>query len=136
MALIGIYFGELTAGAADGTKASEGTGAAPITIGPLDTASNQESSPLKLALRCDSGYTAASGATIAISGTTAAKWALAPDADGSAGTFGAYGASLVISSAIVATNTLFWAKAKAESTESPLSDTSVDLVVTATISPV
>ena len=136
MALIGIYFGEPTPGDTDGTKASEGTGAAPITIGPLDTAANQESSPMKLAIRCDSGYTAAAGATIAISGTTAAKWALAPDADGSSGTFGAYGASLVISSAIVATNTLFWAKAKTESSESPLSDTSVDLVVTATISPV
>ena len=136
MALIGIYFGSPTSGSTDGTKASEGTGASPITIGPLDTATNQESSPLKLAVRCDTGYAASGGATIAISGTTAAKWALAPDEAGSAGTFGAYGDSLVIATAIAATNTVFWAKAKASSTESPLSDTSVDLVVTATISPV
>lgn len=136
MALIGVYFDYPTAGSNDGTRASEGTGAAPITIGPLDTAANQESSPVKLAVRCDIGYAASSGATIAISGTTAAKWALAPDAEGSAGTFGAYGDSLVIASAITAANTVFWTKAKAASTESPLSDTSVDLVVTATISPV
>ena len=136
MALIGVYFDYPTAGSTDGTKASEGTGAAPITIGPLDTATNQESSPLKLAVRCDAGYAAAGGATIAISGATATKWALAPDVEGSAGTFGAYGASLAIATAITAANLIFWAKAKAESTESPLSDTSVDLVVTATISPV
>ena len=136
MSQIHIYYGSPTAAGTDGTVASEGTESSPIIIGPLDIATNQESDPVKLAIRCDDGYKAATGATITPTGTGAAYWALAPDNSGSAGTFGAYGASLVISSAIVATNTLFWAKAKAESSESPLSDTSVDLVVTATISPV
>ena len=133
MSLIGIYFGTVTAAGTDGTRASEGTGATPITIGPLDTATNEESDPVKLAIRCDSGYSD-TGATITPTGTTATKLALAPDNSGSPGTFGAYGAALelgVVSDA----NTLFWAKAKTVSTETPTNDTSVDLVIAATISP-
>ena len=133
MSLIGIYFGSPTSGGTDGTRASEGTGATPITIGPLDTASNAVSSAVKLAIRCDSGY-AATGATVTPTGTSAAKWALAPDSGGSAGTFGAYGAALTIG-AVSDANTLIWAKAKATSDESPTNDTSVDLVIAATIAP-
>lgn len=133
MSLIGIYFGTVTAGGTDGTRASEGTGATPITIGPLDTATNEESSAVKLAIRCDSGY-AATGATITPTGTTATKWALAPDDAGSAGTFGAYGAALSVG-AVSDANTLVWAKAKAASAESPSNDASVDLVIAATIAP-
>ena len=135
MSLIGICFGTVTAGGTDGTRASEGTGATPITIGPLDTATNEESSAVKLAIRCDSGYAAAAGATITPTGTTATKWALAPDNSGSAGTFGAYGAALEFASAIPDSNVLFWAKAKTVSTETPTNDTSVDLVIAATIAP-
>ena len=134
MSLIGIYFGTVTAGGTDGTRASEGTGATPITIGPLDTATNEESSAVKLAIRCDSGYAAAAGATITPTGTTATKWALAPDDAGSAGTFGAYGAALSVG-AVSDANTLVWAKAKAASAESPSNDVSVDLVIAATIAP-
>ena len=133
MSLIGIYFGTVTASGTDGTRASEGTGATPITIGPLDTATNEESSAVKLAIRCDSGY-AATGATITPTGTTATKWALAPDDAGSAGTFGAYGAALSVG-AVSDANTLVWAKAKAASAESPSNDVSVDLVIAATIAP-
>jgi len=134
MSLIGIYFGTVTAGGTDGTRASEGTGSTPITIGPLDTATNEESSAVKLAIRCDSGY-AATGTTITPTGTTATKWALAPDSSGSAGTFGAYGAALEFAGAIPDSNVLFWAKAKTVSTETPTNDTSVDLVIAATIAP-
>ena len=133
MSLIGIYFGTVTAGGTDGTRASEGTGSTPITIGPLDTATNEESSAVKLAIRCDSGY-AATGATITPTGTTATKWALAPDNAGSAGTFGAYGAYLDVG-AVSDANTLIWAKAKTVDTEVPMNDTTVDLVIAATIAP-
>lgn len=133
MSLIGIYFGTVTAGGTDGTRASEGTGSTPITIGPLDTATNEESSAVKLAIRCDSGY-AATGATITPTGTTATKWALAPDSSGSAGTFGAYGAALTVG-AVADSNTLIWVKAKAASAETPVNDASVDLVIAATIAP-
>ena len=135
MSLIGIYFGNPTGGGTDGTRASEGTGAMPITIGPLDTATNEESDPVKLAIRCDSGYVTATGTTVTPTGTSANKWALAPDNAGSAGTFGAYGAALTFASAIPDSNVLFWAKAKAADTETPTNDTSVDLVIAATISP-
>lgn len=133
MSLIGIYFGTVTAGGTDGTRASEGTGSTPIIIGPLDTATNEESSAVKLAIRCDSGY-AATGATITPTGTTATKWALATDSSGSAGTFGAYGAALSVG-AVSDANTLIWAKAKTVSTETPSNDVSVDLVIAATIAP-
>lgn len=133
MSLIGIYFGTVTAAGTDGTRASEGTGATPITIGPLDTATNEESDPVKLAIRCDSGY-AATGTTVTPTGTSASKWALAPDDEGSAGTFGAYGAALSVG-AVGDANTIIWAKAKAASAETPSNDTSVDLVIAATIAP-
>ena len=134
-ALIGIYFGSPTAGGTDGTRASEGSGATPITIGPLDAAANEESEPLKLAIRCDSGYVAASGATITPTGTGATKWALAPDNSGVPGTFEAYGNALAFGAQIPDSNVVFWAKAKAVSTENPTNDTSVDLLIAATISP-
>lgn len=135
MSLIGIYFANPTAGGVDGTRTSEGTGLAPINIGPLDTATNEVSSALKLAVRCDSGYKAATGATITPTGTSAASWALAPDNAGVAGTFGSYGAALTFSAEIPDTNVLFWAKAKAASSESPVEDTTVDLVLSAVITP-
>ena len=134
-ALIGIYFANPTASGTDGTRASEGTGLTPIAIGPLDTATNEVSSALKLAIRCDSGYKAATGATVTPTGTSAASWALAPDSAGSAGTFGAYGAALTFGAEIPDSNVLFWAKAKSASAESPADDTTVDLVIAATISP-
>ena len=132
-ALIGIYYGTPTAGGTDGTRASEGTGTTPITIGPLDTATNEVSAATKLAIRCDSGY-AATGTTVTPTGTSAASWALAPDNAGSAGTFGAYGAALTVG-AVADSNTLIWVKAKAASAENPQNDTSVDLVIAATIAP-
>jgi hypothetical protein len=55
---------------------------------------------------------------------------------GGISTTGGYGAALTISSAIGATNTLFYAKAKATSDESPANDTSVDLQVQATVAAV
>ena len=55
-ALIGLYFGTVTAGGVDGTRASESTGATPVTIGPLSVTANEESAPAKLAIRCDSGF--------------------------------------------------------------------------------
>jgi hypothetical protein len=133
---IHLYKGTVTAGGTDGTLVSEDTELSPITVGPLNATINEESAAQKLAVRCDPGYLTRSGfnTTITPTGTFAAKWALAPDSSGSAGTFGAYGAVLTISSVINATNTLFWVKAKAESTETvPVNDTTVNLVVAATV---
>lgn len=136
MANIHVYQGAPTDGATDGTLVSEGTGLAAISV-TLRADLNEESSAIKLAVRCESGFkTVENGGhhvVITPTGTTAAKWALAPDNAGSAGVFGAYGAALNIDSEVDATNTIFWAKAKATDDETPSNDTSVDLQVVALI---
>lgn len=134
MADIHIYKGTVTAGGTNGTLVSEaGAQTSPIEIGQLNATNNEVSTDQKLAIRCDTGYTTSGDTTITPTGTTAAKWALAPDNAGAAGTYGAYGAALTISSAIDATNTIFWVKAKATSDESPSNDVSVSLQVSATV---
>ena len=135
MAYLHLYSGTPTAGGTDGQLLSEGDHSAPVTIGPLNASTNQVSSPVKMAIRSDvdsvSGHAYVTGDTTTITptGTTAADWALAPDSSGSAGTFGSYGAALTLSSGITNTNTIFWAKAKAASGETPASDISVGLHV-------
>jgi len=134
MADIHVYKGTVTAGGTDGTLVSEeGAQTAPITVGPLNSTNNEVSTDQKLAIRCDTGYVTSGDTAITPTGTTAAKWALAPDNAGVAGVYGAYGAALTISSAIDATNTIFWAKAKSTSDESPVNDVSVSLQVSATV---
>jgi len=134
LADIHIYKGTVTAGGTNGTLVSEaGAQTSPIEIGQLNATNNEVSTDQKLAIRCDTGYTTSGDTTITPTGTTAAKWALAPDNAGAAGTYGAYGAALTISSAIDATNTIFWVKAKATSDESPSNDVSVSLQVSATV---
>ena len=122
-----------TGGGTDGTLVSENTGLAPITTAVLNATNNEIGDPIKLALRCETGYNTSGNTTITPTGTSAAKWALAPDNAGSPGAFGSYGTALTISSTINTTNQLFWARAKATSDETPVNDSSVDLVVSATI---
>jgi hypothetical protein len=137
MANFHIYKNNPTAGGTNGTQVSEGTGLEPILTGNLNTTENQESLPIKLAIRCETGYRTVSGesTTFAPIGTTSAKWALALD-DGTGNapsTFGAYGATLTMTSQVTSVNTIFWAKAKATTDESPANDISVDLQVQAKI---
>jgi hypothetical protein len=134
--LIHMYKGTITSGGTDGTLISEGDGSNPITVGPLNATINEESAPIKLALRCDTGFTTVGNVVITPQGTNMDKWALALDNAGAAGTFGAYGASLTITDTISTTNKIFWARAKAVSTEDPVNDTTVDLTVQATIAAV
>lgn len=122
-----IYMNNPTAGAADGTQISEGTGLAQLKIGPLNAANNEESAPVKLAIRCESGYKTGDVTTIALTGKTANMWAMAPDNNGSPGTWGAYGGSLTFAAGITTTNTLFWIKAKSADTENPVNDATVSL---------
>lgn len=127
--LIHMYSGTVTAGGTNGTQISEGDESNPLTIGPLNASENEESDPVKVALRCNSGYATSGNTVITPQGTTATKWALAQDNSGTAGTFGTYGAALTISSSIGATNKLFWVKAKTIDTETPVNDVSVNLNV-------
>lgn len=133
MAYIHVYQGNPTANGTDGTQVSEGTGTAAISF-TLNASNNEEGTPMKLAVRCETGYqTTSAGVSITIIDNSATgrelKWALAPDNAGSPGTFGAYGASLALAGVIGASNKIFWVKAKATSDEAPQNDTNVDLKV-------
>ena len=91
---------------------------------------NEVGTPIGVTAKADSGYTIATGCTITPTGTSAVKWALAPDSGGSPGTFGSYGAALTLSGTMDnATGIPFWVKAKATSDETPANDTSVTLVL-------
>lgn len=136
MAVFALYNNNPTAGQTNGARVSEGGDqsnpiTATITVTPTAGA---ESSPIKLAIRCDSGYRTVAGqpTTIQPVGPTADQWALAPDNNDSPGTWGAWGAALTISSQITDVNTVFWAKARAAATDTPYNDTSVRLQATAT----
>lgn len=116
MANIGVYNGSPTAGGTNGTLVDLANFISP---GSLQTGTGSEvvTAPLKLAVRCiNTGDTSASSLVISLTGTSTSKWALAPDNSGSAGTFGAYGASLNVGT-VGATNTIFWIRARATTDE-------------------
>ena len=67
---IHLYKNNPTAGTADGSPVSEGTGLNPIATTGLNSANNEESVAIKLALRCDAGYNTSGNITITPIGTT------------------------------------------------------------------
>lgn len=101
----------------------------------LNNNGGQESAPIKLALRCETGFKTFGDTTVIPLDTVAdgqdetVKWALAPDNSGAPGAWGAYGAALVISTVIAATNTIMWAKAKCLNAETQKDDVSIDIKV-------
>lgn len=124
-----LYKGTPTVGLTDGTQVSEGTELSPITTPPLNATLNEESTAIKLALRCDAGYNTSGNTTVTPTGTTATKWALSPD--GTA--WGAYGAVLTITAVIGIVNTILYCKAKAVNGESPANDVTVDLQIVSNV---
>ena len=138
--LIKVYKGTPTGGGTDGTLVSEGTGLEPIESGSIliPESGYTEGSWVKLAIRCDSGYETeeASGRHARVSivdSTHVDKWQLAPDSTGSPGTPEDWGDPLDFAAQIGATNTIFWARARAAYTETPVNDTTVDIQVAARI---
>ena len=90
---------------------------------------SEEGTPIELYVKADNGYVV-DDVTITPTGTSATKWALAPDSGGSPGTYGAYGAALDLGDGCNDTTGIsFWVKAKATSDETPINDVSVTLVV-------
>lgn len=125
-AYINVYKNNPTAGGTDGTAVSiGGTYTDPISVSL--NATNSESKKVKLAIRCESGYVTTSNTVIADSGDTNDRWKLCLTENGT------YTDSITISTAIDATNTIFWAQASSASTETPSTDRSVSLQVTTTI---
>ena len=95
----------------------------------LRAVQSEEGTAQELYAKAESGYVV-NDVTITPTGTSATKWALAPDSGGSPGTYGAYGAALDLGDGIDdTTGKTFWIKAKAVDTETPVNDTSVTLVV-------
>lgn len=128
MELINIYKNNPTAGQTDGTLVSTGGAqTSPIETGELDAAINEQTDPIKLAIRCETGYQTTGETTITPVTATAERWQLAPDNGGQPGTWLDWGDSLVIPGVIGDTNTIFWARVRAVDTENPINDRSTSL---------
>lgn len=128
-AYINVYKGNPTAGGTDGTAVSTGgTYTEPITVAL--NASEAETKKVRLAIRCETGYTTVGDTTISDSGDTNDRWKLCLTENGT------YTDSITITSAIDTTNTIFWAQASSATTENPGTDRSVSLAVSATITAV
>lgn len=106
------------------------TASVPISF-TLNATENQISDPLKLAIRCDSGYQTSSGVNTVITptGANANKWALSLDGN----TWEAFGDPLTITSQITPVNYTLYVKSKAVDTEIPNNDISTKLQITAQI---
>lgn len=125
-AYINIYQGNPTAGGTDGTAVStDGTYTAPISV-TLDAASS-ESKKVKLAIRCEAGFRTSGNTVISDNGDTNDRWKLSLTENGT------YTDSITISSTISTTNTIFYAQASSDSTETPATDRSVSLRIATTI---
>ncbi len=131
--MIHLYKNNPTAGGTDGSMVSEGTNGNPITIGPLDASKNQESEPIKLAIRCDDGYVARDGAKIAAtigeSLNPSDMWEFSLDGTNWSG----YKSVLAIEQEINNTNMVFYCRAKATENEQPSNDITAKIIVIATV---
>ena len=112
------------------TQVSEAPTTTNAVLFTLDAAENEVGTPIQLYALADDGYVI-DDVVITPTGTTATKWALAPDDEGEAGEFGAYGDPLDLGADVGdTTHVPFWIKAKAIDSETPVNDTTVTLVVT------
>ncbi|WP_041914287.1 hypothetical protein [Selenomonas ruminantium] len=126
---INIYKNNPTAGGTDGTVVStDGDYTSPINV-TLD-ASISESKKIKLAVRCESGYETSGNTVISDNGDVDDRWKLSLTENGT------YADSITISTTIDDTNTVFWAQASSDSTETPTTDRSVSLRVATVIAAV
>lgn len=127
---INMYF------AADNSQVSKaGNMKNPIEL-HLRTDLNEEDE-VRLYLEAEVGYQVQE-AKVSISGATSDKWALAPDNAGSPGTYGAYGAPLLLGLVGAGSEgrVYFWAKAKTVDTEEAKKDITVTLQVNGVAEPV
>lgn len=121
MAYIHAYLSDGT------TQISEGTGLAPLVIGPLNASNNEQSVATEVILKCQTGFETTGDTTVSFTGTTAGKWTVCATAGGS------YASSLTISSVITTAGKSIFVKAAATSDESPANDASVDISIACVI---
>ncbi len=137
---IKAYMGIVTAGGTDGDLISSDTGLAPVESGVIKvpTSGYAEGSWIKLAVRCDDGYETVEEVSrharlTIVDSDGVDKWQMAHDDAGSPDTPEDWGDPLDFVAQIDATNSIFWARARVHQDEEPLNDSTVDIVVTATI---
>lgn len=121
---LNMYKDNPTAGAVDGTLVStDGIQVAAITVS-LNVNISEEKI-VKLAMRCENGYSAPGGVTLSLDGLNKSRWSLCSTIDGT------YADTLTLP-AVSGTNVVFYAKVKSGS-ELPANDSSVSIVSTADI---
>jgi len=126
---INVYMNNPTAGGTDGTAVSTGGDfTAPISFS-LD-ASQNESQTLQLGIRTQTGYTTTGTTVIQDSGDTNDRLKLCWTSDGT------FADSISTASAITDVNTIFYARASSDSTETPKTDRSISLKVSCVIASV
>lgn len=88
----------------------------------------EETDEVRLYAKAEAGYSVADVEVIPV-GTTASKWALAPDVAGSPATSGTYEADgeKIELGTVTTTPVYFWARAKATQDEDPVNDVTVTL---------
>jgi len=123
-----------TVGVEDGDNVSSGDRLNPVLSDPLDTSFNEESLPIKLAIRCIFGYETSNNVKITPFGENEDRWSLALDDNEQPGIFLSYGDSLEINEVIKDKNYVFWVKDRTISGELPVNDKTVSLKVETKIS--
>lgn len=111
----------------DGVQISEGTGLAPLVVGPLNASESETSAAQEVVIKTDAGYTTYGNTTVSFEGTNAAKWSV------SATTDGAYSPTLLVSTPITNAGKSIYIKATSSSDEAPANDESVDIKIAATV---
>lgn len=109
---------------------SEGTGLAPLVVGPLNASLGEVSAAIAVTIKTDAGFSTYGSTTVSFVGTTAAKWTIC---DTAAGT---YGSTLTIPTLITETGTVIYVKAATSEEEAPANDSSVDLKIEAVVAAV
>ena len=122
MAYIKLFY------ASDDVQVSESPTLTNAVTFSLRADNNEEGSYVRLYALADDGYVV-STTVVTPTGTTAAKWQLAPDDSGSPDTPEAYGDPLALGEVGDTTKVYFHVRAKATDDEAPVNDTSVTLVV-------
>lgn len=66
----------------DGVQISEGTGLAPLVVGPLNASESETSAAQEVVIKTDAGYTTYGNTTVSFEGSNAAKWSVSATTDG------------------------------------------------------
>ena len=128
-----FYGGAPTAGLKDGIPVTS-DGSSPLQFGVLNVTTNEESLPLKVAIRCISNVKTTAPTILSMVGANSDKYCFALDNAGSPGVWQSYGTMLIVADTITDVNTVFWMKARASMEESPVLDKSTYISAKATYS--